>query len=90
MATDKMVLPEKPMPVPVQSAEAVRKLPVAIQAVLGLAMFAFGVVVIVSANDWSAGDMRLVLAFFAIGVLYLFNGIVPMLEGFMTMFYRKD
>lgn len=65
-------------------------MPVAIQAVLGFALFILGAFIMHEATFWADGDFRFLLAFFFIGVLYLVNGVPTMLEGAMTMIYKKE
>ena len=65
------------------------KLPVAVQTVLGLALVGYGVSSITLASAWSEGNIVTFTMAISIGVLYLVNGIPPMLEGFMTMVYKK-
>lgn len=65
------------------------KMPVAIQAVLGLALTVLGAWSILHAEFWADGDVRFQLLFFMAGVLYLVNGVPSLLEGAMTIFYGK-
>ena len=66
------------------------KIPVSMQAVFGFAMLVLGAAIMLYAPYWSQGDIRWLAAFQFTGALYLINGIPSMVEGFMTMFYKKE
>jgi uncharacterized membrane protein YjjP (DUF1212 family) len=66
------------------------KLPVVFQALLGLVLFAFGALMVLFAGDWSNGSIQFFMLFVAVGVIYLTTGMPPMIEGIMTMLYKKD
>ncbi len=65
------------------------KLPVAFQTVLGLVLFVFGAMMVLFSTEWAGQDTRFFLLFVAVGVLYVATGMPPMLEGAMTMVYKK-
>lgn len=61
------------------------KLPPALQTLLGLAVVALGMFCAVFAVLWSEGDIRFQFVFCMLAVLSMLIGLIPMLEGIMTM-----
>ena len=61
------------------------KLPVVFQAMLGLVLFAFGVLMVLFSGFWSAGSLQFLILFISVGVIYITTGLPPMIEGVMTM-----
>jgi hypothetical protein len=62
------------------------KLPAAFQALLGIVMFAFGAMMVLFSPSWSGGSIQFFMLFVAVGVIYIATGMMPMIEGIMTMF----
>lgn len=65
------------------------KLPVALQSVIGVALFAAGAYLVLYSNVLSQSPTAMFIAFVSIGVLYIAAGLPQMLEGVMTMLYKK-
>lgn len=65
------------------------KMPVAVQAVLGLVLFVFGVYLAIFADYLSNGSPQFFILYIAVGVIYIATGMPPLLEGMMTMVYQK-
>jgi hypothetical protein len=65
------------------------KIPVALQAILGLILFVFGAYMAIFSTAWADGDMKMFLLFVSVGILYMVAGMPQMLEGAMTMLYKK-
>ena len=65
------------------------KLPVAFQALLGIVLFAFGVLMVLFSDFWADGSIQLFMLFVAVGIIYIVTGAPPLIEGMMTMLYDK-
>ena len=65
------------------------KLPIAFQALLGFVLVAYGVIMAVNAQLYSAGDYRFVAVFLSVGVLFVVAGAPSFIEGIMIM-YRNS
>ena len=64
------------------------KMPVAVQAVLGMALFAFGAFLAIFSDYLSNGSPQFFILYVAVGVIYIATGMPPLLEGMMTMLYQ--
>jgi len=74
-----------------EQGEMVQKTPMALQTVIGFVLITFGAVMMICASLWANGDLRFIVVFLGLGVLYLVNGVPPAIEGAMTMANRdKD
>ena len=65
--------------------EMVKKSPIALQTLIGFVLIAFGALMMVFSQYWADGDIRFVIVFLGLGVLYLVNGVPPAVEGVMVM-----
>jgi len=65
------------------------KMPIAMQAILGFVLMAYGIVMMMNNQIYADGDIRFVFAFLSIGVLYLVAGAPSFIEGVMIM-YRQS
>ena len=65
------------------------KMPVAVQALLGMVLFVFGVYLVIFSDYLSNGSPQFFILYIAVGVLYITTGMPPLLEGMMTMIYEK-
>ena len=65
------------------------KMPVAVQAVLGLVLFVFGVYLAIFSDYLSNGSPQFFILFISVGVIYIATGMPPLLEGVMTMVYQQ-
>jgi putative exporter of polyketide antibiotics len=65
--------------------EMVTKSPIALQTLIGFVLIAFGAIMMICAQLWASGDLRFVLVFLSLGVLFLINGVPPAVEGVMVM-----
>lgn len=65
------------------------KMLIAFQAQLGFVLIAYGAIMMINTNDYSAGDYRFVAVFLSVGVLYIVAGAPSFIEGIMIM-YRES
>jgi Na+/H+ antiporter NhaD/arsenite permease-like protein len=56
------------------------KLQTGIQVVIGIALLAFGTMMMLNATAFAAGDFRFLLLFFGMGVLYIATAIPQLFE----------
>jgi uncharacterized membrane protein HdeD (DUF308 family) len=64
--------------------DSFKKLPVAWQAVMGIALVAVGAVVMLNAST-----LPVEYVYLFVGALFLLNGVPSLLEGTMTIIYSK-
>ena len=72
------------------TTNSMKKMPVAVQVILGLALLVYGAFTMLNSTFWADGDPRFLLLFLSVGVLYLVVSIPMFIEGAMAMFYKKE
>lgn len=65
--------------------KSVSKLPVAFQTILAFVLICYGVMMALNAQLYSDGDIRLLMLFLSVGVLFIVAGAPTFIEGAMIM-----
>jgi hypothetical protein len=65
------------------------KLPAAVQVFIGIVMISFGAMMMLYSGIWAGGDIRFLILFLSVGVLYIATAI-PQLFEFMATALQEE